>query len=335
MGKTVRWPMTILTTLGIAGAAVLAGALGKEKAVQVVDFGVTRTSTAPAFDARLAPVGTAPIKEFRIPMTNDTIEIADGVKYVAWTFGGTVPGPVIRVRQGDLVRIKIVNQAKDMPHSIDLHAARLPMDQAMKSIAPGDSLAFEFTATTPGAFMVHCGTPPVLMHIAQGMYLPIIVDPAGGWPNRVDKEFVVVQSEFYPKPAADSAIREGDWTAMLENHAGYVVFNGRAGQYQAAPLQVDRGDRVRFFVVNAGPNRFSAFHIVGTIFDAVFPDGDPHTVLHGLQTQQIPPGSGAVLETRFNEEGRYAFVTHAFADASLGAVGLITVGSPRAVAMGH
>jgi nitrite reductase (NO-forming) len=335
MKATIRWPLTVMGALGFLGALFLTGATKKAKAVEVVDFGVTRTSTEPAFDARLAPAGAAPIKEFRIPMTHDTIEIADGVKYMGWTFGGTVPGPVIRVRQGDLVRIRIVNQAKGMPHSIDFHAARLPMDHAMKSVAPGDSLSFEFTATTPGAFMVHCGTPPALMHIAQGMYLPIIVDPAGGWPGRVDKEFVVVQSEFYPKPAADSSVREGDWSAMLENRAGYVVFNGRAGQYQAAPLQVDQGDRVRLFVVNAGPNRSSAFHIVGTIFDAVYPDGDPGTVLRGLQTQQIPPGGGAVYETRFVEEGRYAFVTHAFADASIGAVGLIKVGQPRGVAMSH
>jgi nitrite reductase (NO-forming) len=227
-----------------------------------------------------------------------------------------------------------------MPHSIDFHASRIPMDHAMKSIAPGDSLSFEFEATTPGVFMVHCGTAPVLMHIAQGMYLPIIVDPKGGWPTKVDKEFVLVQSEFYPKASTgDTAVREGDWEAMLDNRASYVVFNGRADQYKAAPLAVDEGDKVRLFVMNAGPNRSSAFHVVGAIFDAVYPGGKPSEVIHGLQTWDVPVGGGAVFETTFEQgmsgEGTYAFVTHAFADASKGAVGLIKVGNPAQMAAGH
>jgi nitrite reductase (NO-forming) len=305
-----------------------------------MDFGVTRTATAPAFDASVRPATSAAIKEFRIPMTHDTIEIAKGVRYVGWTFGGTVPGPVLRVREGDLVRINLVNEAVGMPHSIDFHASRIPMDHAMKSIAPGDSLSFEFEATTAGVFMVHCGTAPVLMHIAQGMYLPIIVDPKGGWPTKVDKEFVLVQSEFYPKASTgDTAVREGDWEAMLDNRASYVVFNGRADQYKAAPLAVDEGDKVRLFVMNAGPNRSSAFHVVGAIFDAVYPGGRPSEVIHGLQTWDVPVGGGAVFETTFERgmsgEGTYAFVTHAFADASKGAVGLIKVGNPAQMAAGH
>jgi nitrite reductase (NO-forming) len=305
-----------------------------------VDFGVTRTATAPAFDASVRPATSAAVKEFRIPMTHDTIEISAGVRYVGWTFGGSVPGPVLRVREGDLVRINLVNEAVGMPHSIDFHSSRIPMDHAMKSIAPGDSLSFEFEATTAGVFMVHCGTAPVLMHIAQGMYLPIIVDPKGGWPGKADKEFVLVQSEFYPRASTgDTAVREGDWDAMLENRASYVVFNGRADQYKSAPLAVDEGDRVRLFVMNAGPNRSSAFHVVGAIFDAVYPSGRPSEVLHGIQTWDVPVGGGAVFETTFERgrsgEGTYAFVTHAFADASKGAVGLIKVGNPAQMAAGH
>ena len=335
-----KFGLTLTASLALAGALFLTTAAGRNRSVERVDFGVKRTPTAPAWDARVAPASDAGIKEFRIPITHDTIEIADGVRYVGWTFGGTVPGPVIRVREGDLVRIRLVNQASGMPHSIDLHAARLPMDHAMKSIMPGDSLSFEFTATTPGAFMVHCGTAPVLMHIAQGMYLAIIVDPKGGWPGHADKEFVIVQSEFYPKPsAADTSVREGDWNAMLDGKATYVVFNGRADQYRTAPLQVDEGDKVRFFVVNAGPNRDSDFHIVGNIFDTVYPDGDPAHALHGIQTEMVPVGGGAVFETTFargqSGEGHYAFVTHSFADASRGAVGVIQVGHPKLMAAGH
>ena len=337
MLNRTRRTLTVATALAITGAFLLTTAARRPPEVDRVDFGVTRTAVTPAFDAAVAPATKAPVKEFRIPMTHDTIEIASGVKYVGWTFGGTVPGPVIRVREGDLVRINLVNEAKDMPHSIDFHASRIPMDHAMKSILPGDSLQFEFEATTAGVFMVHCGTPPVLMHIAQGMYLPIIVDPKGGWPTRADKEFVIVQSDFYPKGSVvDSTVMEADWDAMQDAKAKYVVFNGKAFQYKDAPLQVDEGDRVRLFVMNAGPNLRSDFHVVGNIFDRVYPGGNTSQVIDGVQTYTIPTGGGAVFELdfekRFSGTGNYAFVTHAFADASKGAVGVIQVGSPKTMA---
>lgn len=332
--------LTTATAALLGTTAMLLAGAGRTPAVERIDFGVTRTALTPAYDARVRPVSDAPIKEFRIPMTHDTITIAGGVKYVGWTFGGTVPGPVLRVRQGDLVRINLVNQAKDMPHSIDFHASRIPMDHAMKSIAPGDSLQFEFEATTAGTFMVHCGTAPVLLHIAQGMYLPIIVDPKGGWPTRADKEFIIVQSDFYPKAAAeDSTTMVADWQAMLDARATYVVFNGRAFQYKDAPLQVDEGDVVRLFVMNAGPNLRSDFHVVGNIFERVYPGGHAGQVIGGVQTWTVPAGGGAVFELEFARglagNGTYAFVTHAFADASKGAVGLIQVGPARRTMAAH
>jgi nitrite reductase (NO-forming) len=326
---------TAVTTFVVGGA--LFAALPGRRTVDRVDFGVVRTATTPAWDATLQPATDAAIKEFRIPMTHDTIEISKGVRYVGWTFGGTVPGPVIRVREGDLVRINLVNEAEGMPHSIDFHASKIPMDHAMKSIAPGDSLQFEFEATTAGVFMVHCGTAPVLMHIAQGMYLPIIVDPKGGWPTRADKEFVLVQSDFYPRTsAADSAVMEGDWEAMRQANPAYVVFNGRAFQYKENPLQVAPGERVRLFVMNAGPNIRSEFHVVGNIFDRVYPGGNTRQIIEGVQTYSVPTGGGAVMELEFGSDegaiGNYAFVTHAFADASKGAVGVIRVGHPTTMA---
>jgi nitrite reductase (NO-forming) len=331
--------LTTMALLGLGGVTLLTTTAfaRRERGVERTDFDAVRTATAPAYDARVKPAGVSAIKEFRIPMTHETIEIAKGVKYTGWTFGHTVPGPVIRVREGDLVRITLVNQAKDMPHSIDFHASKIPMNHAMKSIGPRDSLQFEFEATTPGVFMVHCGTAPVLMHIAQGMYLPIIVDPKGGWPTRADKEFVLVQSDFYPKSSVrDSTLTEGDWDAMRKADATYVVFNGKAFQYQAAPLQVAEGDRVRLFVINAGPNIRSDFHVVGNIFDRVYPGGNPSQAIEGVQTWSVPTGGGAVFELEFTKgqsgTGTYAFVTHAFADASKGAVGLIQVGKTAAMA---
>ncbi|HEU4829054.1 MAG TPA: multicopper oxidase domain-containing protein [Gemmatimonadales bacterium] len=337
MLKSLKLTIAAVGILAVGTTTLFSTSTSRTRHVERVDFGVTKTAVTPVYDAAVRPASRAAVKEFRIPMTHDTVEISKGVRYVGRTFGGTVPGPVIRVRQGDLVRINLVNEAVDVPHSIDFHASKIPMDHAMKSIAPGDSLSFEFEATTAGVFMVHCGTPPVLMHIAQGMYLPIIVDPRDGWPTKADKEFVLVQSDFYPKGSVmDSTIREGDWAAMQEATPKYVVFNGRAFQYKDAPLQVDEGDVVRLFVMNAGPNIRSDFHVVGTIFDRVYPGGNVDQVIEGVQTYMVPTGGGAVFEMEFAKgysgTGNYAFVTQAFADANKGAVGVIRVGTPAHMA---
>jgi nitrite reductase (NO-forming) len=360
--------LATIVAIGIGAAAALGARRGQT--IESVDFAKTVTATEPAFDATLPPVSDADIKEFRIPITDERIEIADNVSYDGWTFGRTVPGPVIRARVGDKVRVNVVNESP-MPHSIDFHAAQLPANVAYRTIMPNDSLSFEFTPRVAGAFMVHCGTPPVTMHLMQGMYFAMIVDPVDGWGSDADKEFVLVQSEFYSRasvskageqseadrgtvqhggPSADgehdaadarqSAAAIADYAAAMKKDASYVVFNGRAFQYKANPLQVDEGDRVRFFVVNAGPSFTSDFHIVGAIFDRVYPDGDPAHVLEGVQTYGIPAGGGAVFEAVFDKDasgtGLYPFVTHAFADAEKGAIGMIRVGTPTQFAtMSH
>ncbi len=304
---------------------------------EFTDFGQMKTPTIPAFLAEVPRATDARVKEFRIPITHETIEIADGVTYEGWTFGGTVPGPVIRVREGDRVRIHLVNESP-MPHSIDFHSARIPWNEAYRSINPNQDLRFEFVARDPGVYLVHCGTPPVTMHIMQGMYMPIIVDPEEGWGTEADKEFVLVQSEFYAQRNGDGPAQP-DFAAAMKKDAKYVVFNGRAFQYKNHPLQVDLNDRVRLFVVAAGPSFRSDFHVVGAIFDRVYPDGNPKNALESVQTYMVPAGGGAVFETVFAEGasgiGLYPFVTHAFADAEKGAVGLIRVGEPAAVAATH
>jgi nitrite reductase (NO-forming) len=162
--------------------------------------------------------------------------------------------------------------------------------------------------------------------------MTIIVDPKSGWGTKADREFVLVQSEFYAKAGATEGAQVMDVPAAQAKQASQVVFNGRAFQYKHQPLQVDEGDRVRFFVVNAGPSLRSDFHVVGAVFDRVYPDGNPKNVLESVQTYTVPAGGGAVFETVFEKgksgEGVYAFVTHAFADAEKGAVGLIQVGQP-------
>jgi nitrite reductase (NO-forming) len=321
--------VTSVLALGVVGFTD--NALRSHK-IAYTDYDRVVTNVRPVYDATLPLASDAGTKEFRIPIKNATVQIADGVYYKGWTFGGTVPGPVIHVRQGDHVRINVVNEA-DIPHSIDFHAAQIAANVAYRMIMPKDSVAFEFVPREPGAFMVHCGTPPVTMHIMQGMYLPIIVDPKDGWGTRADKEFVIVQSEFYTKPTADSNVVAADWGAEQAKNASYVVFNGRAGQYKEHPLKVAVGDRVRFYVVNAGPNFNSDFHIVGAMFDRVYPDGNPGHALEGVQTYPVPAGGGVVFEAVFDKdasgEGIYPFVTHSFADAEKGAVGMIQVGTPR------
>jgi nitrite reductase (NO-forming) len=326
----------LFASLGVAGIALTAARRGDS--VERVDFHTVVTATTPAYDARVAPASDANIREFVIPITHDTIEISKGVKYEGWTFGGTVPGPVLRVREGDLVRVTVKNESP-MPHSIDFHAARIPANQAYAMIVPRDSIKFEFVARDPGAYMVHCGTPPITLHIMQGMYFTIIVDPKDGWGTKADKEFVLVQSEFYTAPDSGKATHHPDLPAAMAKTASYVVFNGRAGQYKDSPLKVDVGDRVRIFVVNAGPSFRSDFHIVGAVFDRVYPDGNSRNVLEKVQTVGIPAGGGAVFETVFEKgasgEGLYPFVTHSFADAEKGAVGIIQVGNPKNAHMVH
>ena len=189
--RTRNLVTALIGVAALGSGALIITAARHAPSVETVDFAKRVTPTQPAFDATLLPASDAEIKEFRIPITEATIQIADGESYHGWTFGGTVPGPALRVRVGDKVRITVVNESP-MPHSIDFHAARIPANVAYRMIMPKDSVQFEFTARDAGAFMVHCGTPPVTMHLMQGMYLPIIVDPKGGWGTHADKEFVIV-----------------------------------------------------------------------------------------------------------------------------------------------
>lgn len=251
--------------------------------------------------------------------------ISPGVTYEAWTFDSVVPGPTIRVTVGDTVDFTLVN-AGPIPHSIDFHAAEIAPSRAYVNIMPGDSIQFRFVPRVAGAFMYHCGTAPVALHISNGMYGAIIVDPVQ--PRPAAKELVLVQSEFYlAAPTGPDSLHTIDWQKMLNFSPDYVVFNGVASQYAAHPVAVDPGELVRFYVVNAGPNRQSSFHIVGAIFSQVFVDGSA-TPWRGVQTVAVPVGGGMIFEARLAEAGLYPFVTHAFADATKGGVGVLRAGNP-------
>ena len=249
------------------------------------------------------------------------ISIAPGIAYRAWTFNGTVPGPVIRVRQGQTIHFTLIN-AGTMPHSIDFHAAQTPWNVNYQGVPVGKSFSFDWQANYPGVFMYHCGAPTVIYHMANGMYGAIIVDPATGWAPA--QEYVLVQSEFYTTRVADGSY-VADPQKLTAGNPDYVVFNGYANQYKTDPLTAKAGRRIRLFLVNAGPTLFSAFHVIGAIFSDTYVDGNPANHLIGNQTVMIPPGGGIVEELTIPQAGLYPFVTHSFTDVGKGALGVIKV----------
>ncbi len=295
----------------------------------------------------LKPVDPAPIKEVRLDTTHKIIEIAPGVKFSAWTFGDQVPGPTVRARVGDKIRFSMTNRSDEpvpgvqltaapMMHSMDFHAAMVSPQDKYRSIAPGQTITFEFTVNYPGIFMYHCGTPMILEHIASGMYGAVIVEPKDGYPTKVDREYMVTQSEFYAK--LDPAKRKVDGAPLyvLDNdrlraaQPTHTVFNGEHNVMVRKPLAAKAGERVRLFVLNVGPSKTSSFHVVGTIFDRVWFEGNPDNQFRGMQTVLLGSSNSAIVEFVIPENGSYIMVDHHFANASQGAIGLISTNAKPA-----
>ncbi|HET7306623.1 MAG TPA: multicopper oxidase domain-containing protein [Gammaproteobacteria bacterium] len=278
-------------------------------------------------DARLPPLQPGPSVDVHVVATNNTVAIASGVQYQAWTFGGSVPGPIIHVRQGQTVNVTFTNRGT-MEHSIDFHAAVTPPSLHYVDIDPGKTIKFSFVARVPGAFLYHCGTAPVLLHIGNGMYGALIVDPAKPLPPAAES-YVLVQGEWYTQQASGT-LMGADFAKMKEARPDEVVFNGAAFQYADHPLPVVPGKRVRIYLVNAGPNLWSSFHVIGAIFDKVYPDGNPAHALSGVSTYSVGPGAGAVFDLVLSQPGKYPFVDHAMAHAIIGAKGIFAVHQPGA-----
>jgi nitrite reductase (NO-forming) len=296
-----------------------------------------------SMDAAVKPLDPSPVKEVRLDTTHKVIEIAPGVKFSAWTFGNQVPGPVVRARVGDRIKFSMSNRSDEavpgvsvtaapMMHSMDFHSAMVSPQDKYRSIAPGQTLSFEFTPNYPGVFMYHCGTPMVLEHIASGMYGMMIVEPREGYPTKVDREYAVIQSEFYTKPDPQKRKVDGAPLYVLDGERvrakapTYTVFNGRYNGFVDKPLPAKPGERVRLFVLNVGPSNTSSFHVVGTIFDRVWMDGNPDNQLRGMQTVLLGSSSSAITEFIIPEAGSYVMVDHHFANASQGAIGVINAG---------
>jgi nitrite reductase (NO-forming) len=279
------------------------------------------------FAAELPAVQPGPVVHVNLSISHETMQIAPGIKYQAWTFGNGAPGPVIHVRQGQLVKVTMRNTGQ-MPHSIDFHAARVAPNKAFVDIAPGKSFTFSFRANDPGVFMYHCGTKPVLAHIANGMYGAIVVDPKDtSLLPPVHHGYVLVASEWYLNSPGLKSPASLDMTKANQVTPDWVTWNGYAAQYVVHPLEAHPGHTVRFYVVDAGPSLNTDFHVVGTVLDRAWVDGavtDPPE--HGVQTVTVPAGGGAIFDVTIDKPGLYPFVSHSFASVNMGQVGLLNVG---------
>jgi nitrite reductase (NO-forming) len=285
-----------------------------------------------AYPAAMPALQPGPVANVHLAMQHGTVSIAPGIMYEAWSFDGRVPGSVIHVREGQRVSVTIKNDAP-IPHSIDFHAARIAPNVAFRDVAPGESFHFSFVANDPGVFMYHCGTKPVLAHIANGMYGAIVVEPKAGLPP-ADEQYVLVASEWYLSTPGLDEPASLDMVKAHQMTPDWVTWNGYAGQYVKHPLMADPGDTVRFWVVTAGPSFDTAFHVVGTILNRAWVNQDMTHYQQGVQTVSVPAGGGGVFDVKIDDEGLYPFVSHSFASVDMGLVGLLKVGNPDGT-MGH
>lgn len=258
------------------------------------------------------------------------IEIDKGKIYKAWTFNGQAPGPLVVVNEGDTIHFTLKNMDPAIPHSMDFHAVHASPSKDFANVQPNETGTFSYPANNPGVFMYHCGTSPVLAHIANGMHGTIIVKPKNGYPTdkSIDREFVLIQNEWY---------KYNDMNDFANGVPSHVVFstkalkegdrntNGDTFTLKEQPLLAKVGDRIRIYVNNVGPNHVSSFHVVGTVFDDVYLDGNPANHLKGLQTVMLPASGGAVVEFTVTRPGSYPIVTHQFNDAQKGAVAILKV----------
>lgn len=294
------------------------------------------TSVALTFGMLLSAVASA--KTVQVNLTAKEVDVPidnKGTMYKAWTFEGKIPGPVVRVTEGDVVDFTLTNdKANKNSHSMDFHAARLDVVTDFGTINPGETKKFTFTADYPGVFFYHCGADPMTQHIARGMFGMIIVDPKNDTRPKADREYVLIQSELYANPEDREAMMAGKWSN--------VMFNGGVFKYDPVHdtnatrwLQAKPGERVRIYFVNAGPNEFSSFHPIAGIWDRVWLSGNPKNEMVGMQSFTVGPGDGAVFDLISPKEGANAIVTHSLRQALSGAIAVIMFTKDADPAMGH
>lgn len=269
----------------------------------------------------------------RLEVREKVMRMTDGVDYTFWTFGGTVPGSFIRVREGDEVEFHLMNHPDNkMPHNIDLHAVTGPGGGAAASFtAPGHESVFSFRVLNPGLYVYHCATAPVGMHIANGMYGLILVEPASGLPP-VSREYYVMQGDFYTAGAhGEAGLQPFSMEKALAEHPDYVVFNGAVGALTGdGALRAEVGETVRLYVGNGGPNLVSSFHVIGEIFDLCNAEGG-RIANRDVQTTLVPAGGSTIVEFKVEAPGNYILVDHSiFRTFNKGALGVLQVTGPDA-----
>jgi nitrite reductase (NO-forming) len=290
-------------------------------------------------DPTLPAIPPGAVKRFKVDVYEHVTKVSDELAPLeVWSYaidgvehrGTGVSEPMV-VEVGDEVRIELVNGSSErmhvrMPHSIDFHSSEINPAEAFKTIPPGGRHTFEFTAKHPGVFMYHCATDPVLHHTGAGMVGAMIVKPNDLAP--VDRELWINQQEFYiGKPG-----RVADMAKMQAKQPDVIAFNGYAAQYKKQPIAVKRGEKIRMFVLNSGPSIWSAFHVIGTVFDTTNVEG---VVGHDAQTINLAPSQGGLVEFTLDAEGTYPFVTHAFGDMVKGSVGVLATTNAPPAGTGH
>ncbi len=291
-------------------------------------------------DPNVPAVPAGKIKKFKLDVYEHVTRVSDDLQPARiWSYavngvfhrGTGVSTPMV-VNEGDRVEITLNNGLqKEMqvqyPHSVDFHSAEVAPNQDYKTIGPGETYTFRFTADHPGVFMYHCATDPVLMHTAAGMSGMMLVKPKNLAP--VDRELWITQQEYYLGPkSGDNA----DLAKAEAKQPDVIAFNGYANQYSKAPIAVKPHERIRMYVLNAGPSIWTAFHVIGTVFDRTVVEG---TVGHSVQTINLAPSQGGWVEFTLERKGTYPFVDHAFADMGKGAAGVLAAGVPAKPGMGH
>jgi nitrite reductase (NO-forming) len=354
----IRDGLSLLLSLLAAGAAITAiglviafngGGADEQVVTQAPATGDDHSAQATAFNGEVEeykrPDPTLPaspagdVKKFRLDVYEHVTKVsADQPATRIWSYavngkfnrGTGVSEPMV-VTQGDKVEVTLVNGASEemdvrMPHSIDYHSSEVAPNEAFKTIDPGETHRFSFVAKHPGVFMYHCATDPVLMHTGAGMVGMMVVKPKGLAP--VDRELWMTQQEFYIGEEGQDA----DPAKMAEKAPDVLAFNGYAAQYKDQPISVERGETIRMYVLNAGPSIWSAFHVIGTVFDKTMVEGTPGA---HAQTINLAPSQGGWVEFTLDEEGSYPFVTHAFGDMVKGAVGVLATENASAAPMEH
>ncbi|MFQ5588245.1 MAG: copper-containing nitrite reductase [Nitrospiria bacterium] len=286
-------------------------------------------TTAPKVPAPLKR--TAPAKVIVDFQAKEIVRRIDGKKkYQAWTFNGTIPGPMIRVRVGDTVEFHLANdKTNQWPHNIDIHAVNGPGGGAhVNEVAPGEASVFSFKVLHPGLFIYHCasGKPSIPHHISNGMYGLILVEPETGL-SEVDKEFYVFESEFFTQAAEGDQVLKLDFEKGMANHPDYVVFNGETGALMGKnAMKASAGDQVRIYFGNIGPNNTSSFHVIGEIFDKVYVEGAISGLVNqNVQTTLVPSAGATIAEFKVDVPGNYILVDHSIFRVAKGAIGILSV----------